>query len=223
MCSVCVKLRPVTRLRAWFPQGSEAMEDEKDYRQVAETVFPGGSHGNGSAMRVAPVGLLFGDDHDRVWSQARASALPTHVHPLGIEGAQLLALAVALASRRVTLDRDTFFEQLMSKCVTDEFRQKLAYAARATSVEEVAGLGNGIEAVDSVPTAIACFAQFPTSYEAAVANAVSGRGHGHNCCDDGCLVGSTHGSDRNSFSPAGDSGRFGKRAKLHFQTGGQPV
>lgn len=34
----------------------DAMEDGRDYRQVAEEHFPGGSYGNGAAMRVAPVG-----------------------------------------------------------------------------------------------------------------------------------------------------------------------
>ena len=33
---------------------------------------------NGAAMRVAPVGLLFRDDRQRLWDQARQSALPTH-------------------------------------------------------------------------------------------------------------------------------------------------
>ena len=41
----------------------EAMEEGRDYRQVAEQHFPGGSFGNGAAMRVAPVGLLFRDDY----------------------------------------------------------------------------------------------------------------------------------------------------------------
>src|SRR5262245_15214592 len=39
----------------------DAMEDSLDYRQVAEEHFPGGSYGNGAAMRVAPVGLVFRD------------------------------------------------------------------------------------------------------------------------------------------------------------------
>src|SRR5437763_3742568 len=77
----------------------EAMEDGKDYKAVAAKHFPGGSYGNGAAMRVAPVGLLFRDDRAALWEQARLSALPTHVHPLGIEGAKLLALAVALCSQ----------------------------------------------------------------------------------------------------------------------------
>ena len=55
----------------------EAMEDGRDHRSVAEQHFPGGSFGNGAAMRVAPVGLLFRDDPRALWQQARASALPT--------------------------------------------------------------------------------------------------------------------------------------------------
>src|SRR5262249_7321896 len=55
----------------------DAMEDGRDYRQVAEQHFPGGSFGKGAAMRVAPVGLLYRDDHRRLWQQAQLSALPT--------------------------------------------------------------------------------------------------------------------------------------------------
>jgi poly(ADP-ribose) glycohydrolase ARH3 len=148
------------------------MEDGKDYRRVAATVFPGGSHGNGAAMRVAPVGLLFRDDYNRVWEEARASALPTHVHPLGIEGAQLLAVAVAVASRQQEFDRGSFFAELLSRCVSGEFRQKLTAASAMVSFDEVAALGNGIEALESAPTAITCFAVAPTSFETAVASAV---------------------------------------------------
>jgi poly(ADP-ribose) glycohydrolase ARH3 len=55
------------------------MEEGRDYRQVAAAHFPGGSYGNGAAMRVAPVGLLFRDHPELLWEQARLSALPTHV------------------------------------------------------------------------------------------------------------------------------------------------
>jgi poly(ADP-ribose) glycohydrolase ARH3 len=51
----------------------DAMEDGRDYRQVAEQYFPGGSFGNGAAMRVATVGLLFRDDRRLLWGQARLS------------------------------------------------------------------------------------------------------------------------------------------------------
>lgn len=143
----------------------EAMEDGLDHRQVAERHFPGGSFGNGAAMRVAPVGLLFRDDRRRLWEQARLSALPTHVHPLGVEGARLLALGVALCSAMASFDRDGFFAELLTACESAEYRAKIEQAARARGAEDLAALGNRIEALHSVPTAFASFALSPESYE----------------------------------------------------------
>lgn len=150
----------------------DAMEDGGDYRQVAEEHFPGGSYGNGAAMRVAPVGLLFRDDRRRLWEQARLSALPTHRHPLGIEGAQLLALAVALCSGMERFDRAGFFAELLGACESAEYRAKLEEAAQVRSPEDLAGLGNRIEALHSVPTAIASVALTPESFESAVSNVI---------------------------------------------------
>jgi poly(ADP-ribose) glycohydrolase ARH3 len=150
----------------------EAMEDGRGYRQVAEQHFPGGSFGNGAAMRVAPIGLVFRDDRQRLWDQARLSALPTHLHPLGIEGAQLLALAVALCSCMTRFDRDSFFAELVAACESAEYRTKMEAAARAQAPDDLAGLGNRIEALHSVPTAIASFALTPESFEATVSNVI---------------------------------------------------
>src|SRR6478735_3150275 len=66
----------------------DAMEEGRDYRAVAERHFPGGSFGNGAAMRVAPIGLLFHNDLDRVDREAEISALPTHAHPIAVDGAR---------------------------------------------------------------------------------------------------------------------------------------
>jgi poly(ADP-ribose) glycohydrolase ARH3 len=93
----------------------EAMEEGRDHRAVAERHFPGGSFGNGAAMRVAPVGLLFHDDTGQLASQARLSALPTHTHPLGIEGAQLLARAVAYCVSAGRFDRGDYFRALEAR------------------------------------------------------------------------------------------------------------
>lgn len=150
----------------------DAMEDGQDYQQVADEYFPGGSFGNGAAMRVAPVGLLFHHDLGRLWEQARLSALPTHRHPLGIEGAQLLALAVASCVRMEQFDRDGFFAQLIGACESDEYRAKLVEASRIHSPDDLAALGNRIEALHSVPTAIASFALTPASFGSAVGNVI---------------------------------------------------
>ena len=57
---------------------------------------PYGSYGNGSAMRVSPIGYAFGT-LDGVVREAERSAAVTHNHPEGIRGAQAVAAAVFLA------------------------------------------------------------------------------------------------------------------------------
>ncbi len=150
----------------------EAIKAGHDHRYLAENYFPGGSFGNGAAMRVAPVGLMFRDDLNDLWEQSRLSAMPTHVHPLGIEGAQMIAMAVALASHSEQIDRQTMFEQIADRCVSVEFSQPLRRAARLDDVRTLGLFGNGIEATSSVVTAIATFGLTPDSYIDTIGNAI---------------------------------------------------
>ena len=65
---------------------------------AAGRLFDGrGSRGNGAAMRVAPVGVRFCGDQRMVATEARRSALLTHAHPEGADGAVVQAVAVAAA------------------------------------------------------------------------------------------------------------------------------
>ena len=57
---------------------------------------PYNSWGNGSAMRVAPIGFAF-ETVDEVLNEAERSAAVTHNHREGIKGAQATALAVFMA------------------------------------------------------------------------------------------------------------------------------
>ncbi len=57
---------------------------------------PYNSWGNGSAMRVSPVGFAF-NTLDEVLIEAKRSAECTHNHPEGIKGAQATALSIYLA------------------------------------------------------------------------------------------------------------------------------
>jgi ADP-ribosylglycohydrolase len=59
---------------------------------------PYNSFGNGSAMRVSPIGFS-NDDVNSVLIEAHRSAEVTHNHPEGIKGAQATALAVFLARK----------------------------------------------------------------------------------------------------------------------------
>lgn len=149
-----------------------AMAEEKNWKSVAETLFPGGSFGNGAAMRVAPVGLLFRDNAADLWEQARLSALPTHVHPIGVEGAQLLAAAVAHASKATAFDRKALYRELLDVAVTEEFRWALTTAAKLKPNDPVSGLGSTLLAHRSVVTAIACFAATPGDFEFAIGRAI---------------------------------------------------
>jgi poly(ADP-ribose) glycohydrolase ARH3 len=150
----------------------EAMRDGDDHRLLAKTLLPGGSFGNGAAMRVAPIGLAFGHDLVKTWEQAKRSSLPTHLHPLGIEGAQLLAIAVALASNATTFDRRAFIEQLESFATSTEFAGPLSRAKQIRDRRDLALFGNGIAATDSVVTAIASFALTPEDYGATIGNVI---------------------------------------------------
>lgn len=61
---------------------------------------PYNSYGNGSAMRVSPVGFAF-DTEEEVLKQAALSAEPSHNHPEGIKGAQATAISIFLARNGV--------------------------------------------------------------------------------------------------------------------------
>jgi ADP-ribosylglycohydrolase len=63
---------------------------------AAPMLHPRSSMGNGSAMRVSPVGFAF-DNLNTVLEEAKLSAVPSHGHPEGIKGAQAVASVVFLA------------------------------------------------------------------------------------------------------------------------------
>jgi ADP-ribosylglycohydrolase len=62
----------------------------------SEDSRPYNSWGNGSAMRVSPIGFAF-DDEKSVLREASRTAEITHNHPEGVKGAQATALAIFLA------------------------------------------------------------------------------------------------------------------------------
>ena len=62
----------------------------------SENPQPYNSWGNGSAMRVSPVGWAFNNIND-VLQEAKKSAAVTHNHPEGVKGAQAVASAIFLA------------------------------------------------------------------------------------------------------------------------------
>jgi poly(ADP-ribose) glycohydrolase ARH3 len=147
----------------------------EDWRCLAATIFNGeGSLGNGAAMRVAPLGVLFSHDLERVVAEAARSSAPTHTHPIGIDSARLLAVAAALAARsaRKRFKRGEFLEALLSYAETDEFQWQIDHALQLEPFESLIAFGNSVEAHRSVMTSIVCFCDSPDDYSAAICRAL---------------------------------------------------
>lgn len=64
----------------------------------SEETKPYNSFGNGSAMRVSPIGFAF-DSLEDVLKAARESAEVTHNHPEGVKGAEAVAAAIFMARK----------------------------------------------------------------------------------------------------------------------------
>ncbi|MBC7105290.1 MAG: ADP-ribosylglycohydrolase family protein, partial [Firmicutes bacterium] len=119
--------------------------------RAAEDVYPGGSFGNGAAMRVAPLGLFYHRNPPRLREMACLSARITHTHPLGKEGAVLQAYAVAVAAVKGPSGSPAdFLKALKAFAVHEVYRAKLERVRdllRSREKSEVAArLGNGVAA-----------------------------------------------------------------------------
>ncbi|MFO1063909.1 MAG: ADP-ribosylglycohydrolase family protein [Pirellulales bacterium] len=132
----------------------------EDWEKVAATIFRGdGSLGNGAAMRVAPVGVFFSPDMQRVIEQSDVSAEPTHCHEIGVDGARLIATAAALAaeSHGSKFDRHAFLLRLADIAQTEEFQWQIEHALELEPYQTLIAFGNSLEAHRSVMTSILCF------------------------------------------------------------------
>jgi len=150
------------------------------WNEAARQLYGGmGSFGNGAAMRVAPIGLLYYDDAEKLREIAYRSAEITHTHMLGKEGAALQAYAVALAVKveSESFNPIDFLEKLIEFTRVDAYREKLEKAKGLLNNDDkreiIRKLGNSVEALNSVPTAIYCFAKHHESYAKAVLYAIS--------------------------------------------------
>ena len=151
------------------------------WNEAARKLFHGeGSFGNGTAMRVGPVGLLWHDDPDALHSVACSQSRITHTHESAIQGAVLQAYAVALATNAQPssgLNPVVFLRSMMDFTPNEIYKQKLQNARKllekAGRRQVARELGNGVEAFNSVPTAAYSFLRHHESFEEAIVYAVS--------------------------------------------------
>lgn len=127
---------------------------------ISTNSAPYGSFGNGSAMRVGPIGWAR-DTLSEVVEEARRSALVTHDHPAGIRGAEATAAAVFMA-------RCGESKRQIRNAVQVHFGYDLKRALDGIRAE----YQFDVSCQGSVPEAIISFLE-SADYEDAVRNAVS--------------------------------------------------
>lgn len=154
------------------------------------------SKGCGSAMRVAPIGLFYCHNYDKLLEVARASSLLTHGHDASIEGAAAAALLVALALAQHAPEE--MYQILLEKCGphSTDFKTCLEKLPDFVSKDpEIAlsagGLGEGWVAEEAVVSALYCIWRYPDSYEKAVLTAINTDGDSDSI---GCITGSISGA-----------------------------
>ncbi|MDH3885530.1 MAG: ADP-ribosylglycohydrolase family protein [Desulfobacterales bacterium] len=121
---------------------------------------PYNSFGNGSAMRVSPVGFAY-DSVEDVLHQAERTAGVTHNHPEGIKGAQATALAIYMA--RIGESR---------KAIRQEIADRFSYDLNRTVDEIRPNYSFDVTCQGSVPESIIAFLD-SNSWEDAVKKSIS--------------------------------------------------
>jgi ADP-ribosylglycohydrolase len=163
------------------------------WRRESRALFGGqGSFGNGSAMRVAPVGAYFADDLEKIVTQAELSAITTHCHPEAIAGAIAVAVAAGIAwqcrESPPLPSPPEFLRRVYRATPVSQVRsgiQRALELPQNTSIKNATAiLGNGRNATaqDTVPFALWCAASHLESYEDALWTTVSGLGDRDTTC-----------------------------------------
>jgi ADP-ribosylglycohydrolase len=151
---------------------------------------PYNSWGNGSAMRVSPVGFAFESLGD-VLAAAKASAEVTHNHPEGIRGAQATACAIFLARKEATKEQ-----------IRGEIESRFGYKLGRT-IEEIRPTYHFDESCQgTVPEAITAALE-SEGYEDAIRLAISLGGDADTlACIAGGIAGARYGVPQEIVRPA---------------------
>ena len=160
-----------------------------------------GSKGCGSAMRSAPVGLLYHRDSDRLIEVADATGLITHRHPTARAGSVATALAVSLALDNTPPPK--ILEQVIEVGgrFSSEFAKHLARVPAALALpprEALSGtcLGDRFIAEDVLAAAMYAFLRTPEDYRTTVLCAANSEGDSDSiACIAGAISGAYNGLD----------------------------
>lgn len=143
---------------AWYPNVGYGQKFEEWV--ISNNPKPYKSYGNGSAMRVCPIGFAC-NSIDEVLIESRRSAIVTHNHRQGIIGAQAVACAVYLGRNNKSKDEIQSFIQM-----------KFKYNLKQRLVDIRPNYAFDPSCQGSVPQAIIAFLE-STDFEDAIRKAIS--------------------------------------------------
>lgn len=146
---------------------------------------PYNSFGNGSAMRVSPIGWAF-DSYQEVLEQAELSAAVSHNHPEGIKGAQCVADLI-YHLRTGKIDKDA-----VKRCVENSFGYEIPPVDHIRETNTFNETCQG-----TVPQAISCFLE-AKDFEETIRLAISIGG-------DSDTIGAIAGSIAESYYPINEN------------------
>ena len=145
--------------------------------------------GNGSAMRVAPLGAYFRDDLAECATQARLSSEVTHSHPEAVAGAIAVACTAARLSRSPGSDSwngvfDDVLAVLPDSAVRDGVQRArdLGPDAEWWRAAMMLGTGERVLAEDTVPFCVWSAVKHRGRFEDAMWATVSGLGDRDTTC-----------------------------------------
>lgn len=148
------------------------------------------AEGNGSAVRVAPIGYLYQHDLDRLRDVAHAIGIATHAHPTADAASVAGAVAIKLALDGV--HPENYVEYLIDSVqnISREFVDVLSKVEHVIHwTDEQAALeyiGSGWVGKEVIPMAIYCAARYPDDFVGAVRRAVNIPGDSDSV---GCVTG----------------------------------
>jgi ADP-ribosylglycohydrolase len=146
--------------RKWYRKYSEAGYGGRFKNWAESDSDPYNSWGNGSAMRVSPIGLYY-NELNTVLRKAEESASVTHNHEEGIKGAKATAAAIFYAKKG-------YSKEYIKNYIQINFKYDLS-----ESLESIRSWYQfDVSCGGSVPQAIISFLE-STDFEDAIRNAVS--------------------------------------------------
>lgn len=151
--------------------------------------------GNGTAMRIAPVALLYCRDLETLRVETETASIITHNNPEAVAGSRAVSYAIARAAAG-TVEPDELLAGMMEFAGPSGVSERLAMAGKfleqgMDEEEALIRLGTSGYVVETVASALYCVLRHPRDFEGAVVAAV---GAGLDADTTGAIAGAVSGA-----------------------------